>query len=79
MCIRDSAQGLGHLVLAQVGQDVGDGELGLALFLADTHGDFLAIFADDLAVEGQGDGGPPVSYTHLDVYKRQAHGSRRAR
>ena len=54
------AQGLGHLVLAQVGQDVGDGELGLALFLADAHGDFLAIFADDLAVEGQRDGGPLV-------------------
>ena len=54
------AQTLLQLILAQMGQNVGDGELGVSLFLSDAHGDFLPVLADDFTVERQGNRGPLV-------------------
>ena len=66
MCIRDSQQGVGR---------------PLRLGLADGHAAFLAVADRDRALLQRGADLPggvglvvpePVSYTHLDVYKRQA-------
>ena len=51
---------LTHLVLAQVGQKVGDHEFGILGVLADDHADRLAVLAGDHSVELQGDREPLV-------------------
>ena len=67
MCIRDS-DAVGHLAgKAHLMGDHQHGDAGVGqLFHQLKH------FADHLGVEGAG---RPVSYTHLDVYKRQTKDS----
>ncbi len=51
---------LAHLIPSQVGQDIGDGKLGVFRPVADIHGDLCAVLPHDLSVHGQGDRRPLV-------------------
>ena len=56
----DLAGGLLHLLAAQVDQQIGDHQHGIAGILADGDGDLAAVLAADQTVESQGHGDPLI-------------------
>ena len=58
--VKDFGQGLAVLLAGQMGQQVGDGEDGLAGFFTDGHADAFAVLQHHHAVQGQRTGQPLV-------------------
>jgi len=51
--VKDFGQGLAVLLAGQMGQQIGDGEDGLAGFFTDGHADAFAVLQHHHAVQGQ--------------------------